>query len=119
MLFEPLDGRPLGDSATLIDELRFRPAAAAAAQGIDPAKTQINAWHLARAFRAELARALATVFPPEEGRIDLAASYPGGFDGKPVTAAARRPRTGSKTAEKRGNSVPGRFGERGSFCGWY
>lgn len=89
VVFAPLDGRPLGDPAMLIDELRVRRAAAAAAQGIDQAKTRINAWHLARAFPAEPAKALATVFPPEEGRIDLAASYPGGVDSKPVTWVKR------------------------------
>jgi hypothetical protein len=89
VVFVALDGKPLSEPAMLIGELRARRAAAEAAKGIDPAQTRINAWHLARAFPAEPAKALATVFPPEQGMVDLQASYPGGVDGKPVTWVKR------------------------------
>ena len=85
VIFVPLDGKALTDKATMIEDLRARRAAVEAAKGIDPAQTRIAAWHLARSFPADPAKALATVFPPEQGVVDLAASYPGGIDGKPVT----------------------------------
>jgi hypothetical protein len=89
VVFVALDGKPLADPAKLIEELRARRAAAEAARGIDPAQTRIAAWHLARAFPAEPAKALATVFAPERGAVDLTASYPGGIDGKPVAWVKR------------------------------
>jgi hypothetical protein len=87
----PLDDQPLPTGALSGEQLDALKAERAAFYGADPLTTFIQRWWLARAFPSAPAEALATVFPPEDGPVDLGASYPGGIDGAAVTWVRRDP----------------------------